>query len=490
MAGFRLVDTIKPILAIIPEVELPYEKVTFDDKVVYTLIASLIYLFGQFPLAGVSAEAGAVKDPLFFLRGVFAAEPRTLMEFGLFPPIATALILQLLAGLRVIRVNFKQRQDRELFQSLIKVLSVVQYAILANVFIFSGYYGDNLPLSAIVFLNMQLIGAGLFTTLLVEVIDKGFGFGSGCMSIVTVATATNLVTDTLGLNQKVINGAEGITEPHGALVNLITGLWAQHKTFLGSIVNAFQRDYLPNLTTVVIVFALAILVCYLQNYRVELPVRSTKARGMNNMYPIRLMYTAGLSILFSYTLLFYIHVAAFAIIQLVGKNDPSSSITKLLGGYTISGSLHYTPNFPLSLLAPPRSLLEGFTRQPLTIVVFPLFLAMTGTWFAKRWQDISGSSARDLGNQFKEQGITLVGRREQSVSKELDKVIPVATATGATILAIVVSVGEFLGLKGAAASIVVGVLSAFSLLEIISMDFQQCGGQSTLAQVFAGSGSF
>lgn len=44
MSGFRLIDIVKPILPILPEVELPFEKLPFDDKIVYTIFAGLIYL--------------------------------------------------------------------------------------------------------------------------------------------------------------------------------------------------------------------------------------------------------------------------------------------------------------------------------------------------------------------------------------------------------------------------------------------------------------
>lgn len=75
------------------------------------------------------------------------------------------------------------------------------------------------------------------------------------------------------------------------------------------------------------------------------------------------------------------------------------------------------------------------------------------------------------------------GRREQSVAKELNKVIPVAAKTGAAILAAITVCGELLGLKGKAAGIVVGVAGGFSLLELITLDYQQSGGQSALTQV-------
>lgn len=323
-----------------------------------------------------------------------------------------------------------------------------------------------------------------------EVIDKGFGFASGTMTINTVVIATNLVADTFGVSQIAVDN-EGNKEAQGSLINLVQGiLRGKKRSFFGSILSAFNRDYLPNLKTTLIVLAIGALVCYLQSYRLELPIRSTKARGMNNVYPIRLLHIGGLSVAFSYVLLFIIHMTAFVLIQLIGKNDPSNVICKVFGHYESINNLLYAPSFPLSLLTPPRSFFGGIVQQPLTFVVYSVFILVTGIWFANLWQSISGSSARDIANDFKEQGITLTGRREQGVAKELEKIIPVASTTGAALLAAITIVGEILGLKGKAAGMVVGVATGFSLLELISLDFQQNGGQSTLAQVLGAPGRF
>ncbi|CAB4254563.1 similar to Saccharomyces cerevisiae YBR283C SSH1 Subunit of the Ssh1 translocon complex [Maudiozyma barnettii] len=489
MAGFRLIDLAKPFLPILPEVEIPYEKISFDDKMVYTIFTGLIYLFAQFPLAGLRKDdVPAVNDPLYFLRGVFAAEPRTILEFGLLPIFASGIILQLLAGLKVIKVNFKVKADRELFQSLTKLFSIFQYFVLANIFIFSGYYGSNLSIAQMVVINIQLVMGGLFACLLTEVIDKGFGLGAGAMIINTIAVSTNLVSDTLGVAQITVD-AEGNNEAQGALVNLIQGLRAKHRTLFGGIISAFNRDYLPNMTTTFLVIALGGFVCYLQNYRYEIAIRSTRARGTNQMYPIQLIYTGCLSVIFSYVCLFYIHIGAFILIQIIAKNNQENIICKVLGHYENVNNIIAAPTFPLSMLTPPRSLVGGITEQPLSFVVYTLFMVSTGVWFATKWQAISGRSARDIARDFKEQSITLLGRREQNMAKELGKVIPTAATTGAAILAIVAVAGELLGLKGKGAGMVVGVSGGFSLLEIVSLDFQQNGGESNLGNILqAGMG--
>ena len=483
MANFRLIDIAKPLLPFFPEVETPFERVGFDDKLIYSVFITFIYLFAQFPLAGLEKDSQpAVNDPIYFLRGVFAAEPRTLLEFGLFPVFASALIMQLCAGLKLIDVNFKVKTDRELFQTCTKLFALLQYFILANIFVMAGYYGTDLTFWQILLVITQLTGAGMFAILLTEVIDKGLGFTSGAMLINTAVIATNTIADTLGIAQITMDEA-GNTEAQGSIINLLQSFRAKHRGFFASIFSAFTRDYLPNLTTTVILLAIAGVVCYFSSARYEVPIRSTRARSMSNIYPIRLMYCGALSVIFSYVLLFYIHVCAFVIIQIIGKNDPSGLICKIFSHYENVNNILAVPTFPLSLLTPPRSLLKGIVRQPLTFITFTAFVVMTGIWFANQWQQISGSSAFDIAKEFKDQGVTLAGRREQNIAKELNKIIPTAAMTGAALLGLLTVAGEFLGLKGKAAGIVVGIAGAFSLLEIVTLEYQETGGSSTLASM-------
>lgn len=81
-----------------------------------------------------------------------------------------------------------------------------------------------------------------------------------------------------------------------------------------------------------------------------------------------------------------------------------------------------------------------------------------------------------MAKEFKEQGLILAGRREHNIAKELNKSIHLASAIGATIIAVISVIGELLGLKGKAASMVIGVCGGFSLLELITLEYQQSGG--------------
>lgn len=476
--SFRLVDLAKPFLPLLPEIELPYEAVSFDDKIVYTVGTSFLYLIAQLPVFGAT---NTPNDPISFLRPVFAAEKGTLLEFGVFPIISSGLILQLLAGLKIVKVNLSLRSDRELFQSLQKLFALVQYFLLTNLFIATGYFGFNLSFWQIFWINFQLVGTGFFFTLISEVIDKGYGFGSGALTFVTINVATNFLGDIAGFNS--VQTSRGY-ERVGALFNLFTSITS--KSFKNAIIDAFTRTNLPNLTHVYITVATFMVNIYLQNFRIELPIRSNKVRGAANVYPIRLLYTGALPIVYAYVVLFYLNIVGYAIVNLVFKNDPSHIAVKILGHYSTNG---FTSNLVvekpsiLYFLSPSTCLFDSLI-SPLRTTAFFLILLLNAAYFSNIWASISGSAPKDIAAQFKEQGIVLQGRRDISVSKELQRVIPVAAVSGAAVLAVISQVGELFGTAGKGSAIVVAVGTAFSFLEIIATEYQQGGGSQNFGQLF------
>ena len=57
----------------------------------------------QIPLYGMVKQEGA--DPLYWLRVILASNKGTLMELGISPIITSGMIMQLLAGAKIIEVN-------------------------------------------------------------------------------------------------------------------------------------------------------------------------------------------------------------------------------------------------------------------------------------------------------------------------------------------------------------------------------------------------
>jgi protein transport protein SEC61 subunit alpha len=101
----------------IPQVELPMRRQMFADKLTNTVLAVLVFLIaGQIQIFG--AQKVQRIDPLYWMRPMLASPMGTLNEIGVQPLITSSMLMQLLYGLRMIEVDQRSRQDRNLFQAL------------------------------------------------------------------------------------------------------------------------------------------------------------------------------------------------------------------------------------------------------------------------------------------------------------------------------------------------------------------------------------
>ena len=115
---------VKTASVYIPQVPKPKKKITLTEKLVWTGIALLAYLvMAQIPLYGVTDDPRF--DFLAFARVIFAAQQGTLMELGIGPIVTAGLLMQLLKGSGLIKMDFKNPDDRSLFTSATKIVTII-----------------------------------------------------------------------------------------------------------------------------------------------------------------------------------------------------------------------------------------------------------------------------------------------------------------------------------------------------------------------------
>jgi protein transport protein SEC61 subunit alpha len=224
-----------------------------------------------------------------------ASNRGTLMELGITPIITSGMVFQLMAGTRLIDIDMNLKSDRELYQTAQKLLAVLMSFGQACVYVASGLYGppSELGLGICILLVIQLVIAGMIVILLDELLQKGYGLGSG----ISLFIATNVCEQILwkSFSPMTVNTGRG-PEFEGALLALVHLLitWPNKPLALRE---AFFRPNLPNVSNLLSTGLIFAAVIYLQSFRVELPVKSNRQRGMRGSYPIRLFYTSNMPIM-------------------------------------------------------------------------------------------------------------------------------------------------------------------------------------------------
>ncbi len=191
MAG-RFLRAFKPISRFMPEIKAPERKVGFNEKIFWTLLALAIYLvMAEIPLYGIGAGSGW---DLTALRVIFASNRGTLMELGLGPIVTAGIILQLLGGSGIIELDMGNPEDRGLFTGASKFFSIVLTGVQASAYLIGGVYGQLAPTTSLV-IFLELLSAGVIVMLLDEMVQKGWGFGSGISLFILAGVAQGILWD-------------------------------------------------------------------------------------------------------------------------------------------------------------------------------------------------------------------------------------------------------------------------------------------------------
>jgi protein transport protein SEC61 subunit alpha len=459
----RILDLVKPFLPVLPEVELPYQRILQDEKLIWTVCTGLIFfVLSELPLYGASSPQGG--DPLFWLRPILASTRGSLMEVGLAPIVSSAFVLQLLGGVQFIDVNFDLKSDRQLFQSAQKILAILLTIASSLAILFSGSYGSPAELGASknFFILYQLVGGGLVVILLDEVLQKGYGYFPGISFFIVLHVTQQFIWRALSLSYD--DYGQG-TEYVGAISSLVHFVYSRGFKF--ALIESFFRVNLPNMFEIYGGIAMFGVAVYLSRFRVDIPIKSSRMRSPTNMFPVALLYTGCISILATYSFLANLFLASSALYAVF----PYNLLVRLFGTWDIrEGTSHLVATSGLAYyLQPPFSVTQALW-DPIKTLVFAVILTVSSAVFAKTWADISGSSPRDIAKLFKDQGIVIVGHRDVSVVKELKRVIPVAASVGGAVIAAVSILSDLFGGDGRGAAILVATISMFNSFEILAQE--------------------
>src|SRR5881409_1965853 len=411
---------IKKISGYIPQVEKPKKKITLTEKFVWSGIALLAYLvMGQIPLFGVTNSPKF--DFLQFARVIFAAQQGTLLELGIGPIVTAGLLMQLLKGSDLLKLNFKDPDDRSLFTSATKIVTIIVIVAEGSLYGVSVYGHLLASPSLIPILVGQLVGSSLIVMYLDETIQKGWGLGSGISLFIMAGVAQ-------GIMWSVFSPIPAQDGPVGVVPFIIDS--AIH----GDLSNAlFRSGQLPSIFGLIVTSLVLLALVYVQGIHVDIPIVSTKYRGFTAVYPIKLLYTSNIPVILSSALL----ANAVFMRQMLWANYNPENANPLFNYIA-----QFDPGRPQSptggilyYITSPRSL-EVAVQDPVRAVVYVIFLTTIVTIFGRLWVELGGLSPKAAAKNLLDADVQVPGfRRSQgSVQVLLSKYIPSVTIAGGIII--------------------------------------------------------
>ncbi|PVX23585.1 MAG: preprotein translocase subunit SecY [Candidatus Bathyarchaeum sp.] len=472
MAG-KFLSFFGPLSRFMPEVNSPTRKVSFNEKLFWTAMALIIYLvMSQIALFNVSGGGLDFQS----IRIIFASNQGTLTELGIGPIVTGGLILQLLIGSTIISADLGNPEDRALFTAATKFFSILLTGVQAAAYLLGGVYG---PLDSVtsIIIFCQLLFAGIVLMLLDEMMQKGWGIGSGISLFILAGVAQGIMWDSFGITPHVADG-----NTYGAFISLA-------ETIMGGqpLLNAFFRydlstgalTTLPTMLGFIVTVVIFIIVIYIEGVRVELPISHANYRGFRGKYPIKLLYVSNLPVIFASALFANIYVFAQLLYsQPWGQGNFWVSLLGSFGGdngTTLVGGLAYYVTAPNGL--------ADVLADPLRAVIYAGIMVAFAVIFSLTWLEVGGLGPSTVAKQLVDSGMQIPGFRRsgRSIEMILNRYIPAVTVLGGAIIGLIAAVAGFFGVFGTG----MGILLAVGIL----YQYYQLLVQEQVAEMYPALGS-
>ncbi len=449
MAG-RFLSLFRPLARVLPEIKVPERKVGFNEKIFWTALVLIVYLvMTEIPLYGITS---AVQERFGALRVIFASNRGTLMELGIGPIVTAGLILQLLVGSAIIQADMSDPQDRGLFTVASKFFSILLTGIQASAYIISGMYGTLAgPTAIIIFL--QLIGAGVIVMLMDELIQKGWGLGSGISLFIMAGVAQNILWQTF-------NPGTGLFV--GSLDLLLRGT----QTVTDWVLGAGAYPSLVGFIATIVVF---LIIIYLEGVRVELPMTYAGYKGFRSRYPIKLLYVSNLPVIFASALFANVYFFSQLLWSQMGAPAPGTNwFFQIIGDYN-STSSGVTPVGGLAYFVTPPNNIVSTAAEPVRAAVYLAILVAFCAVFSLIWLEVGGLGPDRVAKQLMDSGMQIPGYRRSGrpIQAILKRYIPVVTVLGGIIVGLIAGIADFVGVFGTGTGILLSVGIIYQYYELL-----------------------
>ena len=426
----------------LPQVPKPKKKISLQTKLLWCGVALLIYMvMGQTPLYGATAPE---FDFLAFARVIFASQQGTLIELGIGPIVTAGLLMQLLRGSDILKFDFKKPEERGIFQTATKLVTYVVIVAESIVYASAVYGGATEPFVLYVIIG-QLMAASIIIMFMDELIQKGWGLGSGISLFIMAGVAQQILWSMFS----------PLPAGDGGMIGIIP--YVVESALAGDLANVlFRSNQLPSIFGLFLTAGILLILVFTQGIKIEIPIVSTKYRGFAAVYPIKLMYVSNIPVILASALT----ANAVFVFQMIWSNfnprnnnffvnfiaqfDPTSPSTP------IGGLIYY--------VTPPRGL-DVAALDPMRAVGYVLFMIGIVIVFGRLWVELGGLSPKTAAQNLLDADVQIPGFRRSNAPVEalLNKYIPSVTIIGSAILGLLAGVSDVLGVFGSGIGILLMV---------------------------------
>lgn len=438
------------IFSLLPEIESPKGKLSFKEKLKWTLlILVLFFVLGLIPLFGLGQNS---LQRFEYLSIILGAKFGSLISLGIGPIVTASIVLQLLVGSKIMKIDLSTHEGKARFQGLQKLLTIffivlesIIYVSMGGLAPAAGAIGSTRMFLSFM-LIIQLIVGGLIIMLMDEVVSK-WGFISGVSLFIAAGVSGQIFIRALSPLASPTNPSM----PTGAIPALFKSLSMGDPVTAGLMIAA--------LVSTVVVFAIAV---YAQAMKVEIPLSFGRVRGYGMRWPLSFIYTSNIPVI--------LVAALMANVQLLARlfqNWGHPIFGTFIGNTPASGIIAWL--WPPNIVA---EVIKGsFTLNHFGhAAVYTLFMMVGAVIFSIFWVQTSGMDAKTQAEKILSSGLQIPGfrRDERILQRVLNRYIWPLTVMGALSVGFLAALADVSGALSRGTGILLAVMIIYNLYESIA----------------------
>lgn len=445
------------IVALIPEIAAPQEKhVSFKSKLKWTLMVLVaFFLLSVIPLFGLGQNALTQFESLSIILG---ASFGSILSLGIGPLVTASIVIQLLVGSGIVKIDVTKPEGKKFFQSLQKIMSIFFIVFEAIIYVFMGglapaqeLLGTSSYLGIELLLVFQLIIGGFIVMYMDEIASK-WGFGSGLSLFIAAGVSSSIFIR--AFSPLTSAGKFALTAgqaPVGQVWVLISSLINRNPT------GAFLA--FATIAATVIIFVVSV---YAQSMKVEIPLSFGRIRGHGIRWPLKFMYTSNIPVILTAALLANIQLWARLL-----QNWGHPWLGTFAGNTPATGIVLWI--FPPNII---RELITGSIVFMHVLYSLSYMILMIGgaVLFSIFWVQTSGMDAASQAKQIMSSGLQIPGfRRDPRVVEQiLSRYILPLTVLGAMSVGVLAASADLMGTLANGTGILLTVMIIYKLYEDIA----------------------
>ena len=439
----ELLDRMEPLLSRMPAVKPPEGHVHFKNKLLWTAAVLLLYfVLTNIPVFGLASNS---VDIFEYYRALLAGAQGTILHLGIGPIVTASIVLQLLRGADLIKINTSDQRGQVLYMGLQKLLIFVMIFIEALPNVFGGWMTADPAVAAIfggsgavvmLLIFLQICLGGVLVMFMDEVVSK-WGIGSG-VGLFIVA----------GVAQGLINGLFNWSAS-GSVDGFATGFFPRLFQVIAegaNFIDYFGLQILALITTVVLFF----VIVFVESTRIEIPLAHANVRGARSRFPVKLVYASVLPMI-----LVRVLQANVQMIGMILSNFGINILGEFNGTTPVSGLMWYLA--PINQPQDWMWWLSNFTGAGhavweilIRIGIDCIVMIVGGALFAIFWVKTAGLDSKHVARQIQNSGMQIPGYRRNTAVLEryLERYIPRVTVIGGVFIGLLSVVANMLGIIG------------------------------------------